>query len=103
MASQILPPTHTSGCCWGNNGTKANYYPSKDLEPKSNFLKWFSQKNMKMLFYKADLPAFHTHFVDFGGVGIDEKGRKHQIKQITFQIAWFFTMLNLENYDFHTI
>ena len=50
-----------------------------------------------------DLPAFHTHFINFGGVGIDEKGWKHQNKQNTLQFSWFGAMLKWENYDFHKI
>ena len=67
---------------------KKNLFLAKKnlLLAKAQLFKIVFQKNIKNLFYKADLPAFHTHFVDFGGVGIDEKGWKHQNKQNTFQI-----------------
>ena len=50
--------------------------------------------------YEADIPAFHTHFVDFGGVETDEKGWKPQNKENTTEISGFGQFLGGEKVDF---
>ena len=45
-----------------------------DFEPKTMFLKLIFQKLVYFSTKIHENPAFHTHFVDFGGVGTNETG-----------------------------
>ena len=45
-------------------------------------------------------PAFHTHFVDFGGVGTNETGWKPQNKENSSEIKGFGRFLGGEKLDF---
>ena len=74
MASQILPPNTLVVVVGVIMELRPIITPPKDFGPNFNFLKWFSPKQIWIFFYKADIPAFHTHFIDFGGVGTNETG-----------------------------
>ena len=45
-----------------------------DFEPQTRFLKSIKTKNEHYLSKINENLAFHTHFIDFGGVGTNETG-----------------------------
>ena len=71
------------------------------LGSKSNILKWFSRPKHRFFSYEAEIPAFHTHFVDFGGVDTHEKGSKPQNKENSSEIKGFGRFLGGEKLDFN--
>ena len=56
-----------------------------DFWPKTIFLKSIFQKMYCFLMKIYENPAFHTHFIDFGGVGTNENTWKLQNKQNRFR------------------
>ena len=73
MASQILPPNTLVVVVGVIMELRPIITPQGFWAQVQLFEMVFSKKDRKMLFYKDDLLAFHTHFINFGGVGIDEK------------------------------